>query len=892
MSMWTRVRNVFRGERLNREIYEEMESHLAEAVAEGRDPMEARRAFGSTLRRGEESYSVQVAGWLDSLRADVVFGWRQLKKRKVTTTAAVLSLALGIGACVTAFLLVDALFLRSMPVSDPASLYAVTYKRQATAYLPSSFDTNSYPFFERAREVAKGDAEVAAASTMSHIDVTYGADAETEKAYRQWVSGELFSMLGLKPTLGRLLTEDDDRFATKSPYAVISYDYWTQRFGRDPKVIGRTFRMGDNLYEIVGVGPKKFTGTEPGTRTDIFAPARMEPILPATNQFWLRVFVRGKPGVNATVLAGKLNGAYQRWEEERLKAFPKSVTSGLGPNPTLELKPAGGGVSKLQSDYGEALTVLGVLVGMVLLIACANVANLMAGQAAARARELALRMSLGSGRARLVRMVMVESAMLGTMAASLGLMFAWWATPIVVGRINPSDNPARLVLGADWLVVGFSAGLAMSVTLLFGLLPALQASSVQPVNALKGGAGPGAKTQWMQGMVAVQVAFCFVVLFVAGLFAVTLTKLLHLPMGFVAERLLLLDTVTNTEQPAVKWDQMAAALRQVPGVQSTALENWPLMSGAQQNELISVHGEAPSQTLAFFLAVSPGWLDTMRIPLVDGRDFRDTDATPSVALVNETFVKTFFGGRSPVGQSFELTRHFDAPQSQPNVHYEVIGVVKDVMYWKVRDGILPQVYLPVHQLSAAAGAAVGTLQTRRREVIAVRTLREDVAQMAEVLRRTVTQTDPEFRVSTVTTQTELISDQTIRERLLATLGGFFASVALLLAAIGLYGVLHYSVVQREREIGIRIALGAAAGNIVRLVTTRVFAMVTVGAVAGLVLGMASVRYVATLLYGVKGTDPGMLLGPTAVLLAAAGLASLPAVMRAVRIDPAVMLKAE
>jgi len=890
MSMWTRVRNVFRGERLNREIQEEMEAHLAEAVAEGRNPAEARRAFGSTMRRGEESYSVRVVGWLDSLRADVVFGWRQLKKRKVTTTAAVLSLALGIGSCVTAFRLVDALFLRSMPVSDPARLYAVTFKRQATAYLPSSFDTNSYPFFERAREVAKGHAEVAAASTMSHVDVTYGSDAETEKAHRQWVSGELFSMLGVKPTLGRLLTQDDDRVVSKSPYAVISYDYWTRRFGHDPKVIGRTFRMRDTLYEIVGVGPKGFSGTEPGTVTDIFAPAKMAPSLLATNQFWLRVFVRVKSGVNATMLAGKLNAAYQRWEDERLKAFPKAVTSGMGPNPTLELKPAGGGASKLQSDYGEALTVLGVLVGMVLLIACANVANLMAGQAAARTRELALRMSLGSGRARLVRMVMVESAMLGAMAASLGLGFAWWATPMVVARINPPDDPARLALGADWLVVGFAVALAMGVTLLFGSLPALQASSMQPVNALKGGAGPGARTRWMQAMVAVQVTFCFVVLFVAGLFAVTMTKLLQRPLGFAAERLLLLDTVTNTEQPAVKWDQMAAALGNVPGVQRTALEDWPLMSGNQQNELISVHGEAPSQTLAFFLAVSPGWLDTMRIPLVDGRDFRDTDVTPSVALVNEAFVKTFFGGRSPVGQSFDLTRHFDAPPSQPIVHYEVIGVVKDVMYWKVREGLLPQVYLPVHRVSTAAGA--GALQPMRGEVIAVRTSRDDVAQMADELRGAVTQTDPEFRVSTVTTQTELISDQTIRERLLATLAGFFAGVALLLAAIGLYGVLHYSVVQREREIGIRIALGAMAGNIVCLVTTRVLAMIMVGAVAGLVLGMASVRYVAALLYEVKGTDPGILLWPTALLLAAAGLASLPVVIRAVRIDPAIMLRAE
>ncbi|MFZ0747347.1 MAG: ABC transporter permease [Terracidiphilus sp.] len=236
--------------------------------------------------------------WMDSLRADVNFGWRQLWKRKVTTLAAVISLALGIGSCMAAFRLVDALFLRPMSaVQDPSSLYAVTYTRRATAYLPSSTDTNSYPFFEHARDLVMDEAELAAASTMSHIDVTYGSDAETEKAYRQWVSGELFPMLGLKPTLGRMLTVNDDRMVNGGPYAVISYDYWQRRFGGSPKVLGRTFRMRDHLYEIVGVGPKGFTGTEPGTVTDLFVPTKMEPTLLNQNSFALRVFVRVPPGV-------------------------------------------------------------------------------------------------------------------------------------------------------------------------------------------------------------------------------------------------------------------------------------------------------------------------------------------------------------------------------------------------------------------------------------------------------------------------------------------------------------------------------------------------------------------------------------------------------------------
>jgi predicted permease len=888
-----RLKTLFLKSHLEDELDEEFQFHLdrkaEELVERGVSVEEARVMAKKALgveRQKEQCRDVRAGQWLEVLRADIRFGWRQLMKRKVTTAAAVLSLALGIGSCMAAFRLVDALFLRPMPVSDPASLYVVAYTRQPTEYLPGFFEANSYPLFEQERDVTKGEAEVAAASTMDHIDLTYGSDAETEKAYRQWVSGELFSMLGLKPVMGRLLTEDDDRVVGKSPYAVISYDYWQRRFGRDPKVVGRTFRMGDKVYEIVGVAPKGFTGTEPGTITDVFAPAKMEPALLSKNSFSLRIFVRPKAGVNIMALADKMDAAYQQWETEWQKSWPKDLVSMI-PKATLELKAAGTGASNMQSEYGSALTVLGVLVGLVLLIACANVANLMAGQAAARTREMALRMSLGSGRARLVRMVMVESAMLALMAAALGMAFAWWATPYVVSRINPPDDPARLALSADWMVVGFGTALALGVTVLFGILPALRASAVRPISALKGGEEPRSKTKWMQAMIAAQVAFCFVVLFLAGLFAMTEAKLGQRPMGFVAERLLLLDTVTRLPQQPVKWDQMAATLRDVPGVQATALENWPLMSGAQDNDRVSVKGSPPSEVLAFFLEVSPGWLDAMRIGTIDGRDFRENDTTPSVAIVNETFAKQYFSGRSPVGQSFD-TR----PAFGPSVHYEIVGLVKDVMYRNVREQILPQVYVPLHHAATAVGSAAGALQPMRYMTIVVRTSNDDPMQMAEVLRRAVTQADPEFRVSTVTTQTQLIETQTIRERLLARLAGFFGVVALLLAAIGLYGVLSYSVVQRERELGIRIALGAAVGNIARLVTLRVFAMVLAGAVAGVALGMVSGRYVATLLYGVKAYDPAMLALPTFVLLAVALLAALPAVIRAARIDPAIMLRAE
>lgn len=889
------------------ELSDELESHLrmavADRVARGESPEEARqsvlREFGNVPLIADVTRDQWGAIWMYSLLADVTFGWRQLWKRKVTTLAAVVSLGLAIGSCVAAFQLIDALFLRPMPaVSDPGSLYAVTYSRKATQYLPASSDTSSYPFFEHARDLVKGKAKIAAASVIEQFDLTYGTEAEMEKAHRQSVSGNLFSMLGLRPALGRLLTEDDDRVVRGSPYAVISYAYWKARFGLNPRVIGRTFRMNDDVYTIVGVGPKEFTGTEPGTVTDLFIPAKMDPAYLYTNVLPFRVFVRVPRDVPVKALADELNAAYQQWEDVRLKAFPKNI---LSPNATLSLKPAASGASLMQNDYALALKVLGVLVALVLLIACTNVANLMVAQLAARSHEMAVRTSLGAGRARLARLMMVESAMMGALAAALGLGFAWWATPYVVSRINPPDDPARLVLGVDWRIAGFAVLLTLAVTMLFGLAPSLRASAVRPVIALKGGEEPHGKATWMQGMIALQVAFCFMVLFLAGLFVMTEAKLAQRPMGFVAKGLLLLDTEATTEQPAVKWDQTAAALRNVPGVQQTALEDWPLLSEYQRNFQISVHGEPPSPTIAFFLAVSPGWLDTMRIPLLDGRDFRDADTTPSVALVNETFVKVFFGGQNLVGKSFQVVR----PRHVPGMHpieggyaavlghdLQVVGVVKDVLYWKVREQIAPQVYLPVHSLSAKAGTAPGTLQKMSDEVIVVRTSSDDIERMAEVLPRVVTQTESAFRVSTVMTQTELISDQTIRERLLATLAAFFAAVALLLAAVGLYGVLHYSVVQRQREIGIRIALGAAAANIARIVSGPVLLTVLAGAAVGLVAAMGSVRFVHSLLYAVSGTAISMIAMPLIVLLAAAGCAAVPAVLRAVRIDPATMLRAE
>jgi putative ABC transport system permease protein len=882
MSFWTRVGNAFRGDALNRELNEEFESHMEEAIAQGRDPEDVRRAFGSMLRQREASRRVRVAGWLDGLRADVIFGWRQLKRNNVTSAAAVLSLALAMGACTSAFRLIDAVLLRPLPVTAPERLYSIAFTGPSLTAKTHTWDSCSYPMFETMRAAVKDDAELIAMSYTERTDLTYASDQEMEKAYRQYVSGWMFGDFGIEPVLGRLLTENDDREPGQHPVAVISYDYWEHRFARDPKVVGRTFRIGNDLYEIVGVSGKGFTGTEPGTMTDIFVPTMMNArSIHSANSFWFRTFVRIKPGTAIGPLREKLQALYVALELERSKGWinlPRALRDAI-PQTRLLLVTAGEGVSGMQQDYRTALATLGILVLLVLLIACVNVANLMTALAAARAREMALRVSIGAGRLRLVQMVLVESSLVASLAAGIGGLFALWSAPFVVRMINPPDNPARLVLPADWRVLGFGGALIIGVTLLFGLLPALRASAVKPVNALKGGDDPHARRRLMHGMVAGQVAFCLLVVFVGGLFAATFNRLSHVPTGFSADRVLTLDTVTRKGLSPVAWEQMADHLRSLPGVETVALAGWPLMSGTQHNEPISVHDAPPSNVAAYFLSSSTDWMEAMRIPLLDGRKFRANDADPQVAIVNQKFARQYFSGEKVVGRRFKT--------AGSKTDYEIVGMAGDAGYRGIREPMLPVVYVPFRSIDKD-----GALAAIDSGTIVVRTRNQNPVALESVLRQEVHKAQAQFRVSNIRTQQEILDAQTIRERLLAMLGMFFAGVALLLAAIGLYGVLNYSVLQRRREIGIRLAVGAQRGAIARMVTAEVFVAVLAGVAVGAVMGLGTARYIEALFYHVRSSDVVMLAIPSGAVFFVALFAMLPGLSRAMRIDPAETLRSE
>jgi len=875
--------------RVDAEMERELATHVAlleeELIRKGAEPAEARRQARLRLGGVEQVRMMhrEARGLplIESLIADVRFGWRQLMKRKVTTLAAVLSLGLAMGACMAAFLLIDAFYLRPLPVSDPSHLYVAQFEGLNWAGAPGTWNAASYPMFEKMRDAAKDLANVTALGYTSKNELTYGGYQQMEQAYQQPVSGEMFGLFGLKPALGRLIGPEDNLAPKQSPAAVLSYEYWQRRFEGDTQVVGKHFRKGDDDFEIVGVAPKGFTGTELGLMADIFTPSMMEPWVADKNDRDQTLFVRPKSGVTLATVQSVLDATYQREEQERAKmldSLPENLRATF-PNAHLRLQTVGSGVSGLKEGSAPSLETLSILIVLVLMIACANVANLMSAQSAARSREMAVRVSLGSGRSRLVRMVLVESTMLGVAAAALGLLFAWWAAPFILTKMTPADFPVRVALPMDWIVAGFAVALMMAVTLIFGMFPAARASHVYPAQALKGGEAPQAHQRAMHGLIAVQIAFCFIVLFIAGLFATSLARKTGLPLGFATEHVLVMETTAKQPIQMGRWDALLEAVRGTPGVQNAAMADRTLMGWSSQSTAVTVDGVTRKEVNAFLLKLSPGWIETMGIPLLAGRDIRDSDRDDTAALVNQAFVKTYFGGKDPVG------RMFTPLDSKTPV--TVVGVVGDAMYgWPSRT-VVPQVYQPM-----PAANDSGSLKPLQMATLVVKTQMNDPMAMAETLRKTIMQTDASLRVVKVQSQRQVVDGKFVQERLHAATGEFFAAVALLLAAVGLYGVLHYSVILREREIGVRIALGATAGNIARTVTARVLAMVLLGTVAGSAAGLGLVRFITSMLYQVKGADPSMMMMPAIVLMGAALLAALPVVARAMRINPVVMLRSE
>ena len=881
MSAFSRLGNLLRRDRLQREIDEELESHLAEAIENGRDPLEARRALGSPLRLREESRDAKLMVWLESAVQDFVFGWRQLRQNKVTSLAALLSLALAIGACGATFRLVDALLLRSLPVDKPAQLFSLNLK----STMPDSageWDSFPHPTFVELKATAEDAATLFVASPSRPRDVVFEGAEEGEVANLLYVSGDFFPLLGLDPQQGRLLDTTDNRTPGGHPFAILSNEYWLQRFGGDPGVLGKTFRLGDQSLEVVGVAEREFSGLEPGVPVDLFVPIMMASRVNNPDWSGIRIFGRWKENASQGQLRGQLEQHWRALEDERwtrLNGAPREWLDGYLASTTLSLRPAGQGVSVHQRNYGLALGVLSALADLVLLIAMANVVNLRLGLAVARREEMALRVAIGAGRARLVSLIASESILLGVAATALGIVFSGWAARLVLHLLRHSSQPVQLDLTSDPRVLIFGAALGLLVCVLCGLGPGLLAATTLGT-VIRGSRRSVLGGRFGHGLLATQVAFCALVVLMGSLFAVSLVRLGQVPVGFESKGLVNLEFTASPAQPATAWRELVEQLGRLPGVESAALAGWPLLHGSSSNSRIAIAGGPMSDRLAEFYCVSDGWHQTTGVRVLEGTPFRRDARYPQVAMVNAAFTKAFLDGPSAVGQRIERVGEHDV-----RTELRVVATLADVRLKALKGPVSPTVFIPCDAIQD------GQLRSRSWGTVVLRTEREDFAPVVADARGQLAEFGG-FRLRDASAQAAFIERQIVREKVLAVLGTFFSVVALLLAGIGLFGVLHYALERRRREIGLRLALGGQAMVVASQVSKSVLWMVLAGTLIGLSTGAVMMRTMQSLMYGIQPGDLSILFLPFAIMVITAVVAAAPAVFHVVTTDPNVVLRAE
>jgi putative ABC transport system permease protein len=893
-----RLARTLRSRKLDDELDEELRFHLEERAQElagdGLTPeeaaREARRRLGGPLALREASRDVKLIAWLDSLGRDVRYGLRVLRKDALVTWAAIVSLSLAIGACTAAFSLIEALILRPLPVVEPERLVYLTFSVAPADGAVGTSEENayfSYPLFERLRAAGRAHVDLFGMNLQEWRRPVVFADSggQEERVHAQWVSGDSFALLGVKPALGRLLTPADDQRPGDHPVAVLSHAFWTRRFGASPSALGRWLTLEEKQFQIVGVAEAGFLGTEPGSMTDLWVPNMMwnREALAQPGWQWFRIWGRLRPGSDAESVRQALQPTFTGFRRERaqgLRADEPRERVERYINAPLNVRSAANGPSVLRQRFERPLWILAAVAGLVLLIACSNVANLLVARGARREREMALRISIGAGRARVVQQVLVESGLLAIAAAALGAAFARLAAPLIVSRLSPASNPASLDLHLNGTVFAFLTGTCALTTFLFGAAPARRASAVSPNVALKAdGSRHSAGRGVLRSLVAAQVGFSFVVLFVAGLLLLSFYKLAHLDPGFAKDGLVVVDVQTSRSRREPTrlrvWQAVLESARRLPGVRAASLSGFGLFSGSEWTTSIRVPGRDVDAFEPYYLGVSPGFFETMGLPLVDGRDLARRDAereAVTAVVVNQAFARRYFPGQSPLGRHFFLV-----DQDRKLVDQEIVGLAGDARYLNLRDPIPPTVYVP--------------MQSDRGAAIELRT-GTDAAAVAAALRAEIARIDPALRIEDVTTQSRLVDDTIVSERLLALLSGFFAVVALVLAAVGLYGVLSYAVARRTREIGIRLALGARSGAVVRLVVGDVGLLVAAGLAGGVAVGLLLARFLASLLFEVHASDFWSLALPLGWLLLATALAALPAAARAVRIDPTVALRYE
>jgi predicted permease len=875
--------------RVERQLDAELRDHLDRLVADyvraGASEEEARRrarlAFGGMEQVKEECRDARGTRWLEDVVQDLRYGLRILRRSPAFTLVAVASLALGIGANSAIFSLVDRVLLKSLPVRDPARL----------VLLDDGSWTN--PIWEQLRDRQREWSDGAMAWSDVRFDLSHGG--ATELIEGMWTSGGFFDVLGVPAVLGRTYTPADDQRSggPDGPVAVISYSFWQRRFAGDAGVVGRSITLDRIPFTIIGVTPPSFLGPNPGRSFDVAVPLGTQAVvrgpqnwLDARSTWVLEVIARLKPGqtidqalaalrrIQPQVRAATIPQDWPKVEQDRYLSEAWTLVS------------AAAGTAGFRSRYEQPLWIIMAVVVLVLLIACANIANLMLARAAGRRHELTMRLALGASRFRIARQLLAESLLLAVLGAFLGLVFAQWGSHLIVRQLSTPRSDVVLDLTLDWRIVAFTALVAVTTALLFGIAPALRVRRVDPITALKDQArtvaGDG-RGLFGAPLLVVQVAFTLVLVVAAGLFMRTFGKLATLDIGLESDAVLVVDvdvarSKTAPEARLALFDRVREAAAAVPGAAGAGFSLITPVSGAGWNgpvELPDRPNTPVRERMSFYNSASPGWLATMGTKLRAGRDFdaRDTAGSPQVAIANETFVKRFVKG-DPIGQTVRYER---GPEGIQPV--QIVGVSQDAAYRSVRDPIPPVLHLPVAQAHVEGPTRLS---------LSVRAAAGSPALLTRSVADAISQVDPDIALTFRPLQA-FIEGALVRERLLAMLSGFFGGLALLLAGIGLYGMTAYSVSRRRAEIGIRMALGARASRVVGMVLKKIAIPVGLGLAAGAGLSYWAARYVGTLLYGLDARDP-LTFTAAAVFLAAVSLlaAWLPA-RRAAAIDPARVL---
>jgi predicted permease len=837
---------------------------------------------------------------MSNLLADLKFAARGLRRNPLFATVAILSLALGIGANTAIFTLIDQILLRKLPVKNPDEL-VMLYQSGNHNGSNMGYRMHSYPIYQDYQARAQPLAQVICRRLMP---ASLNIDNQTERVQAEMVSGNYFTMLGVQPALGRVLNSaEDDQVYSGHPVVVLSYDYWVSRFAKDPGVVGKKIQVNDYPMTIVGVSANGFAGIDPTQSPQIRVPIMMKKVMTPEWPWlhgddrrarWVQVFARLKKGYTVESAAGPLQGLFTQirqyemtlpaakdWSAYSREQFMKGQ---------LRVETAAMGSSGLRNEFSTALIVLMCMVGLVLLIACANVANLLIARGFMRQREIAVRLSLGASRWQLVRQLLVESLLLSFFGGIAGMALAVIMTRGLIAFIPTENNPILITPTPDLRIMSFTLVLTLLTGIIFGLLPALRASRPDPWKTLKDTvgavAGSGGSLFLRKGLVVAQVALSFLLLFGAGLFVRSLQNLQSTDTGIALDNLVTFQMSPalngyDNQRGTLLYRNLLERLRSAPGITAAGHAAVSLLSGDEWDSSMSVEGHRPADgedMQAFMNALSPGYFTAMKIPLLEGRDFRETDqrelqnGEASVAIVNRKFAQHFFKGGSAVGRKIGWGV---GPKTKLTI--EIIGVVADSLYEGPREGVRRQVFVP----HWGRGTAAFYVRTGHSSSEAYGQIRREVKALDASL--------PVYAMKTLESQ---LDETLLTDRLIALLSAGFGLLATLLASIGLYGVMAFVVARRRKELGIRLALGAQTGLVFWIVMREVLLLLAIGLVLGVPSGMALGKYVASTLYGIQPRDPWMA-GATIVLLTlvstAAGL--IPA-YRASRIDPILALRYE